>query len=112
MLETRILEVFADSGLSKSEFAIKLGVSNAVMSHLSSGRNKASIDIILSILTHFPDISPDWLLLGIGNRYRSEVKQISPELKDKLILQLKHMRDAHQETLIRIQDLENQILNL
>ena len=60
MLETRIIEVYNYTGLSRIEFANKVGISNAVMSHINSGRNKASTDLIITILKNFEDISPDW----------------------------------------------------
>jgi hypothetical protein len=40
--------------------------------------------MIAKILTHFPDISPDWLILGNGGMYRKEVEMpnIAKELEE------------------------------
>lgn len=59
----RILEV---EGLTYNQFAKKIGVAASAVSHFINRRNKPSLDAIAGILTAFPDISPDWLLLGIG----------------------------------------------
>ncbi len=56
--------------MSRMEFAEKLGISNATLSHLASGRNKASLDLVITILNYFPDISADWLILDIGEMRR------------------------------------------
>ncbi len=84
MLEIRILEVFNQSGLSRLEFSQKLNISNAVLSHLSSGRNKASMDLVVSILQQFPDINPEWLVLGIGEMKRDNKELVIQQLKNKL----------------------------
>lgn len=110
MLETRILEVFAESGLSRQEFASRIGISNAVMSHISSGRNKASMDLVHSILTHFPDISPDWLLLGLGQMKRSQANVFPEELKTELLSRIRQLRDLQRDLHMKIQDLENKIM--
>lgn len=90
MVESKIIQVFTSSGLSRVDFANKLGISNAVLSHLASGRNKASLDLVIAILTHFPRISADWLILDKGEMYKSDKEDI-----DKL----KHQMLAHIETL-------------
>jgi len=72
MLEKRILEVLNESKLNKQDFAARLGISNSTLSHVQSGRNKASLDIVVRLLESFPDISPDWLLFGTGEMKRKE----------------------------------------
>jgi predicted transcriptional regulator len=67
MLEKRILEVFQYSKLSRMEFAERLKISNAVISHISSGRNKASMELIINLLNSFPEIDTNWLIKGVGD---------------------------------------------
>lgn len=98
-LEMRVLEVFKYSGLNRIDFANKLGVSNAVMSHISSGRNKAGTELILNILTQFQDISADWLLLGNGEMLRSNMKKDNEKLK--LILKERLQQINAAETRLR-----------
>lgn len=65
------MDVFGNSGLTRQEFADRLKISPAVLSHISSGRNQPSLDLILSLLQAYPDISPDWMLMGKGSMKRS-----------------------------------------
>jgi hypothetical protein len=74
-LNKRVIEVMVRSDLSKSTFASVLDVSLPLITHITSGRNKPGLDIIQKLLTHFKDISPDWLLLGAGEMYRAQPKQ-------------------------------------
>lgn len=84
-LEMRVMQVFSQSKLKKQDFASVLGVSGAVISHIQSGRNKASLEIVSGLLKHFPDISPDWLLFGQGNMHRAaavdELKKWKKEME-------------------------------
>lgn len=73
-LNKRIIEVMVRTEHSKSSFATALGVSLPLITHITTGRNKPGLDIIQKVLTHFERISPDWLLLGVGNMYREEAE--------------------------------------
>ncbi|GHV00313.1 hypothetical protein FACS1894159_05830 [Bacteroidia bacterium] len=66
------LQKFIDSeGLSAAKFAEKMKVGAPNVSHLLSGRNKPGFDFIAKMLTKFPNLNPDWILLGTGNIYRN-----------------------------------------
>ena len=57
-------------GYTKGAFAQKLGVSQGVISHISSGRNKPGLDMVASLLSSHPEIDPDWLIQGKGSMKR------------------------------------------
>lgn len=97
MLEFRILEVFNYTQLSRIEFANKIGISNAVLSHLSSGRNKASTDLIISILTNFEDICPEWLLFGHGDMLRSQKGQNIDLIKTEMLYRVNKIDEKKKE---------------
>ncbi len=61
-------------GLQPTRFAEMVGVQRSSISHILSGRNKPSFDMIQGILKSFPKISADWLLLGKGEMYRTPVQ--------------------------------------
>jgi len=63
-MKDRIKKVMDESGLSASKFADKIGVPRSGLSHVLSGRNKASLDYVLKILNAFPEIDPYWLIKG------------------------------------------------
>ena len=53
-------------GLSPSQFADKTGIQRASVSHILSGRNKPSLEVMLKIFDAFPSIDMKWLMTGIG----------------------------------------------
>lgn len=61
---SRILSILKQKNLSISQFAEEIGIQKSGMSHLISGRNKPSLELILKILQKYPDIKPEWLLFG------------------------------------------------
>ena len=61
----RIKRIISDSGLSNSSFADKIGVPRSSISHILSGRNNPSLDLIIKILRNFDDINADFLLKGV-----------------------------------------------
>jgi transcriptional regulator with XRE-family HTH domain len=61
-LNKKIEQIIIDKGMSPSYFADTVGMQRSSMSHILSGRNKPSLDIIQKILKIFPDIDRDWLL--------------------------------------------------
>lgn len=64
-----ILEYY---GMSASSFADKIGVQRSSLSHLLSGRNKPSLDLILKIVSEFPEVDLYWILNGKGSFPKSE----------------------------------------
>ena len=65
-LNERILKVIEYSALSASEFADEVEVQRSNISHITSGRNKPSLDFIIKIKERFPEIQWDWLIKGDG----------------------------------------------
>lgn len=62
----RLEFLLAHYELSASSFADKIGVQRSSLSHILSGRNKASLDFILKINDAFPELNIEWLIKGIG----------------------------------------------
>ncbi len=96
-MKERILKIIEDSHLTSSEFAIKIGVQNAQISHIKTGRNNVSLDIVMKILDRFPEISPDWLLFGKGEQRRiahqkTENQSIKPQ-KEPIQLEMPGLFD-------------------
>lgn len=67
----RIKLLLETQNLTASQFAEKINVQRSSVSHIMSGRNKASLDFVQKILTYFPEVSPDWLINGKGPMLRS-----------------------------------------
>ena len=70
-MKERIERILKEKSLSSNKLAEMLEVQPSGISHILSGRNKPSMDFITKLLTVFPDISPDWFILGKGDMYRT-----------------------------------------
>ena len=60
----RIKKIISDNGLTNSSFADKIGVPRSSISHVLSGRNNPSLNLIIKILQSFDGISANYLLSG------------------------------------------------
>ncbi|WP_051312754.1 helix-turn-helix domain-containing protein [Sporocytophaga myxococcoides] len=85
----RILAILENKELTPSSFADTIGIQRSSMSHILSGRNKPSLDVIHKILITFPDILSDWLLTGKGPMKQlnlfGEPQKTDPEEEKKQI---------------------------
>ncbi len=79
MVKERIDIIITHSGLTPSKFADKLGVQRSGVSHILSGRNNPSLDFLMKVLNHFPEISGDWLITGNGNMLKAHVQSSVPK---------------------------------
>lgn len=69
-MKNRLQKFMQAEGLSASRLADMLDIQPSNVSHILSGRNKPGYDFLTKILSRFPKLNSDWLLLGIGNMYR------------------------------------------
>lgn len=60
-----------EKGHTATSLARLLEIQPSAISHILSGRNKPSFDLVVKILRLFPDINPDWLLLDGSTIFRS-----------------------------------------
>lgn len=74
-MKDRLQQLLADKALTANKLAEMLEVQPSGISHILAGRNKPSIDFVTKLLTVFPDISPDWFILGTAPMYRSAIKR-------------------------------------
>lgn len=67
MNERERIELLMKSyNLSPSQFADRTGIQRASVSHILSGRNKPSLEIMLKIYDSFPGLDMKWLMTGSG----------------------------------------------
>jgi len=79
-LQERIQLLISTKGMTNTEFAEKIGVNPSIISHISSGRNKPSLDIVDKITETFREVRLEWLLKGKGAMTESDVNH-SQEVK-------------------------------
>lgn len=72
-MKERILAVMEHEGLTPSKFAEAIGIQRSAMSHIISGRNNPSLDVLLKVLEKFTYVDSDWLLFGKGTMMRQHV---------------------------------------
>lgn len=52
--------------LTPTQFADVIGIARPIVSHILSGRNKPSLEVVQRILAAMPELSVPWLLNGTG----------------------------------------------
>lgn len=77
----RIKYIIENEGISPSALADEIGISRPLMSHVMSGRNKPSLQLLLKILERYPLYSADWLLLG-KRKDKAETTESSIEVPE------------------------------
>lgn len=102
----RIERIQQWSGLTAGEFSEKVGMLRTQLYRYKSGDQQPGYVILEKILTIYPDISPQWLMLGEGEMVRSQKETPTDEVneskvsynssasEDELINMLKGIRDA------------------
>jgi len=71
----RIKQIMDYYELGASSFADQLGINRSNLTHLFSGRNQPSLELVKKILHCFPDIKTEWLIMGVGDMFRNEVEK-------------------------------------
>lgn len=79
----RIEQVMKELGLSARQFSEQIHVQPATISNMMSGRNNPSLDVMKRIMSRYPTLNPEWLILGNGDMWRT-VPGYEPQLFDKL----------------------------
>ncbi len=82
------LKLFLDAhNLTQAEFADKINVVRASVSHVLSGRNNPSYEFIRSVMQQYPALNIEWLMFGTGTMYKDApaAPQKHPEYTEGLI---------------------------
>lgn len=97
-MKDRIVKIMERERMGQAQFASAIGIQRAAMSHILSGRNNPSLDVMLKILHRYPQLNPDWLLFGKGEMLRSTDSSVEQaEDQAKTPPQLHLMADDHVE---------------
>ena len=73
-MNTRLKQFLAAENISQSQFADTIKVVRASVSHVLSGRNKPGYDFIAAIMAAYPHLNIEWLMLGKGKMYKTNVQ--------------------------------------
>lgn len=66
-IQDRIFLLVKTKNFTSAEFADAIGVQPSNISHIMSGRNKPSLDLVMKILKKFPEVRSEWLINGVGS---------------------------------------------
>lgn len=68
----RIKQVMEYKQMSPTVFADTIDINRSSLTHIFSGRNQPSLDVAKKILVAFPEISTEWLIMGIGEMVQAD----------------------------------------
>lgn len=97
-MKERIIKIMECERMGQAQFASAIGIQRAAVSHIISGRNNPSLDVMTKILHRYPQINPDWLLLGKGEMLRDNTPAMEPA--DNIVKnppQIQVVPEGHQE---------------
>jgi transcriptional regulator with XRE-family HTH domain len=98
-MKERIIRIMKEKDMNASQFSDAIGIQKATISHILSGRNNPSLDMVTKILTKFPAINPDWLISGVEPMKRtsgnSDKYSGSPDLFPPSVYPEKEMNQAN-----------------
>ncbi|MBR5019453.1 MAG: helix-turn-helix transcriptional regulator [Bacteroidales bacterium] len=77
-MNDRLKQFLSMENLSPARFAEVMGIQRSGISHLLAGRNKPSFEFIQKMMTAYPDINYEWLILGKGRPYKSDRQPAIP----------------------------------
>ena len=84
-MNKRLQQFISAENISQSQFAEKIGVAKASVSHILAGRNKPGFEFIEGISQAFPDLNIEWLISGRGRMYKSREREIFDSQDDILL---------------------------
>jgi transcriptional regulator with XRE-family HTH domain len=103
-MKDRLIKVLNHLGLTATRLADEIGVQRSGISHILSGRNQPGYDFIVKILTRFPELNAEWLLLGKGTLLKEqETVAESKPIKNHVLGEIKQ-QDLFSTTQIREED--------
>ena len=66
LIKDRLAHIIRAKNLTATQFAEMMQIQPSNVSHLLSGRNKPSLEIMQKICEAFPSVDAKWLILGYG----------------------------------------------
>jgi len=97
-MKERIKTFLADQNLSAKEFAEKIGVQASSISHIITGRNKPSVELLQKMLRHYPEFDVYWLLTG-----KNEFRTKHSEESDRNVLD-NELTEPNQTDIVGVED--------
>lgn len=71
-MNKRLQQFLIAENITQSQFAERIGVAKASVSHILSGRNKPGFEFIESMANCYPNLNLEWLIGGKGKMYKGQ----------------------------------------
>lgn len=78
-MHNRLKQFLAAENISQAQFADRIKIGKANVSHVLAGRNKPGYDFITAIIAGFPQLNLNWLFFGTGKMYGTAQSAPAPE---------------------------------
>ena len=78
-MKDKISQIISYKRMNLANFADTINISRSTVSHILNGRNLPTYNILLKIVSCFPDISRDWLFFDEGPMIASAQDENSHE---------------------------------
>lgn len=72
----RIKQVMEHYEETPAGFAEKIGVNRSNLTHVFTGRNQPSLDFAKKVLVAFPEVSTEWLIMGVGKMIKDPAEMV------------------------------------
>lgn len=106
-MKDRIIQIMRLAGLSNAEFADKIGISTSSLSHIFSGRNNPSLDMVKRLHKSFPNISLNWIMYGEGEMYAQETGNTPDPKPEESFMDGNHDNQTYSETAENLQNTDS-----
>jgi transcriptional regulator with XRE-family HTH domain len=88
LIQERLQIILKMHNLTPSAFADKLNVQRSNISHVLSGRNKPSLDLLEKIVNCYPRVNAHWLITGnVSLNSTEETIILKSETTEKIVQQ-------------------------
>ncbi len=71
-MKERLKEFLLEKGMNAKSFALKIGVQPSSISHILTGRNKPSVELLDKLLKSFPEADIKYLISGIKSELKDQ----------------------------------------
>ncbi len=107
----RISLIIKEKYLSIRAFSKSINTADTTIGNIISGKSEPGYKILYAICEVYSDISPEWLITGIGEMYKGNSP--NPEVKDTIPIELyRDLKKQNEDLTSILKQCQNQIEEL
>lgn len=70
-MKDRLRRLIEAENITQAQFADRIGMTRASISHILAGRNNPGYDFFANVAKYYPNVSIEWLFNGEGRMYKN-----------------------------------------